>query len=54
MTCLYRPFDSRFYSHDQDVVELPRNEVMINMIKSENLGLIINKQVKIDYNLIKI
>ncbi|MGB3512615.1 MAG: type ISP restriction/modification enzyme [Microcoleaceae cyanobacterium] len=49
-TCLYRPFDSRFYYHHQDVVELPRNEVMINMVKSENIGLIINKQVKIDYN----
>ncbi|MGK7923608.1 MAG: type ISP restriction/modification enzyme, partial [Trichodesmium sp.] len=49
-TSLYRPFDSRFYYHHQDLVDRPRSEVMINMIKSENIGLIINKQVKIDYN----
>ncbi|MFM6080967.1 MAG: type ISP restriction/modification enzyme, partial [Dolichospermum sp.] len=43
-TCLYRPFDTRFYYHHQDVVELPRNEVMQNMVSSENLGLVLCRQ----------
>ncbi|MFM6687732.1 MAG: type ISP restriction/modification enzyme, partial [Dolichospermum sp.] len=43
-TCLYRPFDTRFYYHHQDVVELTRNEVMQNMVKLQNLGLILCRQ----------
>ncbi|MBE9231335.1 N-6 DNA methylase [Cuspidothrix issatschenkoi LEGE 03284] len=43
-TCLYRPFDKRFYYHHQDVVELTRNEVMQNMVKLENLGLVLCRQ----------
>ena len=43
-TCLYRLFDTRFYYHHQDVVELTRNEVMQNMVKLENLGLVLCRQ----------
>lgn len=42
--CLYRPFDIRAYYHHQDVVELPRHEVMKHMLNS-NLGFHICRQV---------
>ena len=43
--CLYRPFDFRYYYHDESVVELPRQEVMRHMIAGNNLGLIFMRQV---------
>ena len=43
-TCLYRPFDQRFYYHHQDVVELTRNQVMQNMVNCENLALVLCRQ----------
>ncbi len=45
--CLYRPFDVRAYYHHQDVVELPRNEVMNHIINYENLALVFMRQVAI-------
>ncbi|MFM7219784.1 MAG: type ISP restriction/modification enzyme, partial [Nodosilinea sp.] len=45
--CLYRPFDIRDYYHHQDVVELPRHEVMKHIVNHENLGLIFMRQVAI-------
>lgn len=30
--CLYRPFDNRAYFHHENVVELPRNEVMRHVL----------------------
>ena len=46
--CLYRPFDVRAYFHNQDIVELPRNDVMQHMVAGENLGLISNRQIRLD------
>jgi predicted helicase len=44
---LYRPFDARWiYFHDA-VIERSRKEVMKHMI-DENLGLIVNRQIKIE------
>ncbi|BAZ83146.1 N-6 DNA methylase [Sphaerospermopsis kisseleviana CS-549] len=43
-TCFYRPFDTRFYYHHQDVVELTRNEIMQNVNKLNNIGLILCRQ----------
>lgn len=42
--CLYRPFDWRNYYHHQNIVELPRYEVMNQMILGDNLGLICSRQ----------
>jgi len=42
--CLYRPFDLRNYYHHEDVVELPRHEVMRHMLAGENFGLICSRQ----------
>jgi len=42
--CLYRPFDTREYFHHEDVVELPRHEVMHHMLTGNNLGLIACRQ----------
>jgi len=47
-TCLYRPFDVRAYFHHQDIVELTRNDVMHHMISGKNLGLIANRQVRLN------
>ena len=44
--CLYRPFDLRSYYHSENVVELPRQEVMNNLLDGNNLGLIANRQIK--------
>jgi len=50
--CLYRPFDTRAYYHHQDVVELPRNEVIRHIVNHENLSLITSSRVEIlrDYD----
>ncbi|NEP87631.1 MAG: N-6 DNA methylase [Okeania sp. SIO2C2] len=44
-TCLYRPFDTRFCFYYQNIVEYPRNEVMVNL-QSDNLALISCRQQK--------
>ncbi|MGV8174886.1 MAG: type ISP restriction/modification enzyme, partial [Methanothrix sp.] len=44
--CLYRPFDLRSYYHSENIVELPRQEVMNNLLDGNNLGLIANRQIK--------
>jgi predicted helicase len=46
--CLYRPFDFREYYHHTAVVERPRKEVMQHMLEGNNLGLIANRQVRVD------
>ncbi|MBS3030502.1 MAG: N-6 DNA methylase [Dolichospermum sp. DET50] len=43
--CLYRPFDFREYYHHQDVVELPRQDVIQHIINCDNLGLIATRQI---------
>lgn len=43
--CLYRPFDWRAYYHHEDVVELPRNEVMRHIISKRNIGMVFMRQV---------
>lgn len=50
--CLYRSFDWRAYYHHEDVVELPRNEVMRHVISKENLGIVFMRQVALqeDYS----
>ncbi len=40
-----RPFDIRNYFHHEDVVELPRNEVMQHFVGKKNLALNISRQV---------
>ena len=45
VSSLYRPFDFRSYYHHQDVVELPKNEVMGNFALKDNLGLMFMRQV---------
>jgi predicted helicase len=45
--CLYRPFDIRSYYHHQDVVELPRNEVMKHILNHENISLITPSRIEI-------
>ncbi|MEA5579929.1 type ISP restriction/modification enzyme [Nodularia harveyana UHCC-0300] len=47
-TCLYRPFDTRFYYHHQDVVELPKKEVMDNIFQKDNLALVCMRQVALN------
>ena len=42
--CLYRPLDIRDYYHHEDVVELPRNEVMFQLIDYDNIALIACRQ----------
>ena len=46
--CLYRPFDWRAYYHHEDVVELPRSEVMRNFVQNKNLGFITSRNVEIE------
>ena len=46
---LYRPFDERWIFYHDAVVERSRKEVMRHMI-SENLGLIVPRQVKLDFH----
>ncbi|PSF32681.1 helicase [Aphanothece hegewaldii CCALA 016] len=42
--CLYRPFDCRFYYHHEDVVELPRHEIMRQMMMGNNLAIGVGRQ----------
>lgn len=44
---LYRPFDVRWIFYHDEVIERPRKEVMHHMMH-ENLGLIINRQIRMD------
>ncbi|MBU2610506.1 MAG: N-6 DNA methylase, partial [Chloroflexi bacterium] len=44
--CLYRPFDIRSIYFHPDVIELPRQEVMRNLLEN-NLCLIANRQVRL-------
>ncbi len=46
--CLYRPFDVRAYFHHETVVELPRYEVMNHMVRKNNIGLLVNRQIRIE------
>src|SRR5579859_2834646 len=46
---LYRPFDIREYYHHDDVVELPRNEVVRHMINKNNPGLLVNRQIRLEH-----
>jgi len=46
--CLYRPFDLRAYYHHEDVVELPRQEVMHHMLSGKNLGLSTTRSIEIE------
>jgi hypothetical protein len=46
--CLYRPFDLRAYYHHEDVVELPREEVMRHMLTGKNLGLGTTRSIEIE------
>ena len=50
--CLYRPFDWRAYYHHEDVVELPRQEVIRHILAKNNLVLITSRgvEVKRDYD----
>ncbi len=50
--CLYRPFDFRYYYHSQDVVELPRQEVMQHMVPKGNLGLIATRQTRDQWDIL--
>ena len=43
--CLYRPFDWRAYYHHEDVVELPRNEVMRQILLKQNLSMVMHRQI---------
>lgn len=44
--CLHRPFDFRYYYHNENVVELLKQEVMRHMVSKENLGLIATRQTR--------
>lgn len=45
--CLYRPFDLRAYFHHEDVVELPRHEVMFHMMAGNNLAIATTRSIEI-------
>lgn len=47
--CLYRPFDWRDYYHHEDVVELPRREVIRHLVIGENFGLCTTRQVNSNF-----
>jgi len=47
--CLYRPFDWRDYYHHEDVVELPRREVMRHLVIGENFGFCTTRQVNSNF-----
>ncbi|BCL40123.1 type ISP restriction/modification enzyme [Nostoc sp. MS1] len=42
--CLYRPFDIRAYYHHEDVVELPRLEIMRHLLSGKNICLGLGRQ----------
>jgi hypothetical protein len=44
---LYRPFDVRWIFYHDELIERSRKEVMRHMMR-ENLGLIINRQIRVD------
>ncbi|MEM9814856.1 MAG: type ISP restriction/modification enzyme [Cyanobacteria bacterium P01_D01_bin.6] len=43
--CVYRPFDWRAYYHHKDIVELPRSEVVKNILQEGAFGLCATRQV---------
>jgi len=44
---LYRPFDIRGYFHHDNIVELPRYELMYHMLAGDNLGIATTREVEI-------
>jgi len=44
---LNRPFDFRNYFHHENIVELPRYEVMYHMLAGDNLGIATTREVEI-------
>ena len=44
---LYRPFDFRNYFHHDNIVELPRYEIMYHMLAGGNLGIATTREVEI-------
>lgn len=42
----YRPFDDRLVYYDKDIVERAREKVMSHFLANDNLGLIVNKQIR--------
>jgi len=49
--CLYRPFDFRDYYHNENVVELLRQEVMHHVDSKENFGIITTRQTRDKWDL---
>ena len=47
--CFYRTFDLRPYYHNDNVVELLRNDVMQHMLLGNNIGLCTNRQVNDEF-----
>ena len=47
---MYRPFSIRWIYYDDNLIERSRKEVMQNMIKGDNLGLVANRSTSIDIN----
>ena len=47
---LYRPFDVRWIYFTPHVVELPREEVMLHMVRGANVALIAPRQVAADFH----
>ncbi len=47
--CLYRPFDIQDIYYHQDVIELPRTDVMRHIVQQENLFLIVSRQTKVGH-----
>ena len=45
--CLYRPFDIRWCYHGNEIMELPRQEIMSHLLAGENIGLLTNKREEI-------
>ncbi len=49
LKCNYHPFDIREIYFHQDVIELPRLEIMNHMLVGNNLGLLISRQLAGDF-----
>ena len=45
--CLYRPFDTRYYYHNECVVELPRQEIMRHVFSKDNICLSTTRSIEI-------
>jgi predicted helicase len=45
--CLYRPFDVRYYYHNENVVELPRQEIMQHVFSGDNICLSTTRSIEI-------